>query len=223
MNSHILPPVHPTLARLAVESAKASPVLRAYQVVGRAEDVLTSPETYGVETMRWARARLAKVREEIVSLRTDIHRRKIMAEQEEDWAACVGSRVVRCDERSYASECGVFLYSPFLRTVLVSVFTLSICLLRTNLCAIRREVELLTIEGSADPEHAIDPFTLSLAHTYQDNIALLLSDIREFARFQALLYTPASNDVSTETPSRGAKRTPSRLPSYILTEDVSHA
>ena len=67
LNSSVLTVCLPKIARVAIEATRVSPLLRAYQAVGRADVVLTAPQTYGIETMRWARTRLAKVREELVA------------------------------------------------------------------------------------------------------------------------------------------------------------
>ncbi|KAJ3558202.1 hypothetical protein NM688_g1066 [Phlebia brevispora] len=156
-----------------LDAATASPLLRIYQVVGCAETVLAAPQTYGMETMRRSRETLMHVRQEIVALRYEVERRQDQyAPEKEDWMWCADERVKRCDERSYA----------------ICVFTLCLSLLRTNLCAIRRALEMLRTE--TNPGIAQDPFFMSMAHIYQDNVSTLLADIQDFAKFQGMVYVP---------------------------------
>ena len=104
LNSSVLTVCLPKIARFAIEATRVSPLLRAYQAVGRADVVLTAPQTYGIETMRWARTRLAKVREELVALDKDWQQRRSQYNDEaEDWTWRVASRIERVDQRSYAS------------------------------------------------------------------------------------------------------------------------
>lgn len=87
-----------------LEAAHASPLLRAYQIVGCAETVLTVPQTYGIETMRRSSTTLMRVREEVVALRQAMDTRKSNGYEDEDQMSYVCRRLRRCDERSYASE-----------------------------------------------------------------------------------------------------------------------
>lgn len=88
----------------------------------------------------------------------------------------------------------------------VSVFTIGLTLLRTNLCAIHRALQMLRTDS--EPSTTSDPFFLSMAHIYQDNVATLLADVQDFSRIQATVFVP-----------RSQKRP--FLPPHISTDDVS--
>ena len=65
---------------------------------------------------------------------------------------------------------------------------------------------------------ATDPFTVSLARTYQENVALLLSDIHEFVRFRKLFYTPPAPKSKTESDKQELVV---KMPPYVRSDDVS--
>ena len=103
----------------------------------------------------------------------------------------------------YVLSLFLFLSLPYSNARTVSVFTIGFTLLRTNLCAIHRALQMLHAD---DGSGGADPFFLSMAHVYQDNVATLLADVLSWFWRMGGIIVGSSNKVPDDLYKNGVQR-----------------